>query len=470
MKICPKCQHENNNSSKFCEECGFQFVENSNACPACGGEVETFAKFCPNCGYKFTNRIKEALPQPTDIEVFEYEPKGNGFIIESLKKKSLKKIVIPNSVIEIEEFAFNNSEAKHVFIPNSVKKIGNYAFEYCYDLEDIVLPDSIKELPENVFEDCTNLKNVEIPNSVRKIGEYAFEGCSSLETIIIPDSVIEIGHSAFQKCTSLKSIEIPNSVKRLGDYAFWGCTELKNVKLSSQLRGIENCTFWECSKLEEINIPNSVIKIGMSAFSECSSLKSVSIPASTEIDEYSSFDDTTHIIRRNEWSNNDFSEETDNNSEEYEEYIDEADETTEDKIKNIVDKYIYDINKSNTGYNFAAINNPEYSKVIINAMKNISKVKPQSQLYGFVDVTLIGKGRAGLLFTDDTLYLKETGGSIILPYDAITEMYIKDNCLYFKNSKDCGFGLLNLDEVYISGISYNLTALKACLEEIIEVI
>ena len=157
-------------------------------------------------------------------------------------------------------------------------------------------------------------------------------------------------------------------------------------------------------------------------------------------------------------------------SEKYEDYIDESDDTKENKIRRIVDKYITDINKSGTGYSSAAINNPEYYQVIGNAMKNISKVKFKEQLFGFIDVTIFGKGKAGLLFTDDILYVKEAGGSIILPYSMITEMYIKNDALYFKNSKGCGYGLSNLDEVYISGISYNLSPLKDCLEEICEII
>lgn len=154
----------------------------------------------------------------------------------------------------------------------------------------------------------------------------------------------------------------------------------------------------------------------------------------------------------------------------YEEYVDEDeyadDETTEEKIKKIVDKYIGDINKSGTGYSSAAINNPKYAQVFQNVRTNIAKEKKQSELYGYIDVTLLGKGKAGLLLTNDTLYLKEAGGSIALPYYAIFQMYIKGNSLYFSNSKGYGKGLLNLDEVYISGISYNLPALKDCLEEI----
>lgn len=140
--------------------------------------------------------------------------------------------------------------------------------------------------------------------------------------------------------------------------------------------------------------------------------------------------------------------------------------TSEEKIKNIVDKYIKTINKSNTAYTSGAVQNSEYSQVFQNVRTYIAKNVRQSDIYGFIDVTVFGKGKNGLVFTNDTLYLKEPGGSITLPYYIITDMYIKSNNLYFENSKGCGTGLLNFNEVYISGISYNLPALKDCLEEI----
>ncbi len=44
---CPQCQHENNETAKFCEECGTKLIR---ACPGCGHEVSPRAKFCPECG------------------------------------------------------------------------------------------------------------------------------------------------------------------------------------------------------------------------------------------------------------------------------------------------------------------------------------------------------------------------------------------------------------------------------------
>ena len=44
---CPKCQHENREGAKFCEECGTKLQL---ACPKCGSELRPQAKFCDECG------------------------------------------------------------------------------------------------------------------------------------------------------------------------------------------------------------------------------------------------------------------------------------------------------------------------------------------------------------------------------------------------------------------------------------
>src|SRR6516165_8564946 len=45
---CPKCQHENTITAKFCEECAAPLPQ---TCDNCGSQVSLTAKFCPQCGY-----------------------------------------------------------------------------------------------------------------------------------------------------------------------------------------------------------------------------------------------------------------------------------------------------------------------------------------------------------------------------------------------------------------------------------
>jgi class 3 adenylate cyclase len=74
---CPKCQYENREGAKFCNECGNKL---ESACPACGNPNRLGAKFCDDCGHDLAIG-KEAPPKDLSFdEKFEkiqkYLPKG----------------------------------------------------------------------------------------------------------------------------------------------------------------------------------------------------------------------------------------------------------------------------------------------------------------------------------------------------------------------------------------------------------
>lgn len=72
------------------------------------------------------------------------------------------------------------------------------------DITEVIIPDSVTEIGNCAFYNCTSHKNINIPDSVTKIGNFAFKDCINLESIIIPDSVTEIGNYVFEYCESLK--------------------------------------------------------------------------------------------------------------------------------------------------------------------------------------------------------------------------------------------------------------------------
>jgi len=145
-------------------------------------------------------------------------------ITEYIGKRDV--VVIPNRVAfrrvtAIENSAFKNSKTvKKIFLPYSLVQIDSFAFNQCYYLEEVVIPDNVTTICEHAFFCCKNLKNVVIPNSVISIGISAFERCKSLDTIILPNSIKSIGDRAFAGCSKLKKIEIPNSVTHIGIEAF----------------------------------------------------------------------------------------------------------------------------------------------------------------------------------------------------------------------------------------------------------
>lgn len=193
--------------------------------------------------------------------------------------KSLRSLVIPNSVTSIGESAFSFcSSLKSIVIPDSVTSIDTLAFCFCSSLKSLVIPDAVISIGDGAFSTCESLESFVIPGGVTSIEKMAFSGCNSLKSIVIPDGVTSIGSGAFSGCESLKSIVIPDSVTCIGNRTFEYCFSLKSLVLSKSLTSIGDWAFNMAESLKSLVIPDSVTSIGDYAFSGCRSLKSIVLP------------------------------------------------------------------------------------------------------------------------------------------------------------------------------------------------
>lgn len=182
----------------------------------------------------------------------------------------LKEIILPQSLTEIGEYAFNKTALASITLPQSIDKVGNGWFSDCKYLETVNFDGKIKEIGNSAFIGCISLKNIEIPSSVVNIGDSAFSSCISLKDIEIPSSVVSIGNSAFNSCTSLKNIEIPSSVVSIGKFAFIGCSAISEVLFNEGLKTIGESAFRACKCLSSVQWPLSLEEIGAGAFASTS--------------------------------------------------------------------------------------------------------------------------------------------------------------------------------------------------------
>ena len=80
---CPKCQSENREGVKFCEECGAKFeIE----CPECKSKIPVGKKFCGECGYNLSLVSK---PAPKNLSFDEKIEKIQRYLPEGLSDKIL---------------------------------------------------------------------------------------------------------------------------------------------------------------------------------------------------------------------------------------------------------------------------------------------------------------------------------------------------------------------------------------------
>ena len=190
------------------------------------------------------------------------------------------------------------------------------------DVQSIVVPDWVTEIPAMSCAYSTNLVSITIPASVTNIGDYAFFDCVNLAEINFGNGLISIGSGAFAHCVTLKDVVLPESLRELGptiarknpDVGRWfcsnteyktnyvqtayyypangnvptaydqyismtninnsssficqglgvfqECTNLVTVTMNDGLRSIGGGTFMNCLRLESLYIPDSVVEIG----------------------------------------------------------------------------------------------------------------------------------------------------------------------------------------------------------------
>lgn len=215
----------------------------------------------------------------------------------------------------------------------TVTSVAEWGFDFCYQLEEIVLPEGIWEIAIGAFYH-SGIKCITIPASTTLIRQEAFRGCSNLQTIQvsegnpyyyvsngilmgnseryvytsiivvppllniedynIPEDVGQICDYAFMSNKNLKSIIIPSSVKSVYSFAFCECEELQEVEWQSS-SSISNGCFWRCSSLHSIVIHESVKNIEESAFGSCFYIRSITIRNGSPIGiENSSFTDEVY--------------------------------------------------------------------------------------------------------------------------------------------------------------------------------
>lgn len=249
---------------------------------------------------------------------------NNKYHVKYVYNKSLRQVVLPDTVTVIREEAFNHCLfLASIDLSSKLKEIRWDAFRGCKELWSIWLPDSL-EYMEPAFEGCHKLKKVRFLGTRHQITRTWKTRSSSKCTTYMgpvpysPDYMAELFHRTSDKeepeilfdspwftitdgvmfnrdrteliwCDRWKkgSYTVPSTVVRIGERAFADCENLTQISISHPGTVIEKRAFFCCRKLEQVVFQGSgsVKSIGDHAFQGCEKLRNIELAEAESIGE-----------------------------------------------------------------------------------------------------------------------------------------------------------------------------------------
>ena len=139
---------------------------------------------------KFENLVLNLALQKIDSDSFEFD----GDAVYTNDKKRLvycmsqeASFTIPEGVEIIGEMAFRGKKTlKNVIIANSVKEIEHDAFYDCDELDNVYVPAGVKVVKSYAFAECDKLKKITFAGTPNKVSRHTFDDCDQLHDIIVP--------------------------------------------------------------------------------------------------------------------------------------------------------------------------------------------------------------------------------------------------------------------------------------------
>lgn len=147
--------------------------------------------------------------------------------------------------------------------------------------DTLVLPDTIKEIPEGAFMSNKTVKKVVFGKNITSIGNGAF-AYSNIENVQMNDNVTVLDEYAFYYCTKLANVDLSKSLTKIDGYETFKYTAaLKHI----DLKNVTELTGWytfQQSGLEDVDLSNVSNMSGIQVFGSCHNLKTVYIGKNTD--------------------------------------------------------------------------------------------------------------------------------------------------------------------------------------------
>ncbi len=242
------------------------------------------------------------------------------------ENKEIRSVVIPESIVKIEEKAFEGCEnLKDVYYSGtdkswdkiSIEEKGNESFiraevhfgkadgsileneffRYRIDSGNeitvikcktkyaentkIVFPAWIDDMKvvgigDGVFENCRNVTEIKLEEGIKYIGAKAFYGCEELKKVKLPGSLERIGSRAFMNTDIYQTCPDGNIYIDGWYCGYKGDTSREiDIRIQRNTRGIADFAFYQNEDVVNVFFPKGIRYIGSGAFSECPRLSGI---------------------------------------------------------------------------------------------------------------------------------------------------------------------------------------------------
>ena len=215
-----------------------------------------------------TSKFVKMPFKPTPAENFEFNPE-TGLISAYIGTDV--DVVVPREIDGVTVVGFANYNAFHscqdytdssvetnrtewvhlrtLVLPETIKELPDMMLAYCQQLETFVCYAPLESTGGNQFMLCRSLNNVIFVNGVREIGNYAFDSAGPLGNLYFGEHLVKIGQQAFNFAGLTSFVADAESV----EYgAFTECQNLTSLHFTSKTKSFgENCII-NCPNLTEI--------------------------------------------------------------------------------------------------------------------------------------------------------------------------------------------------------------------------
>lgn len=223
----------------------------------------------------------------------------------------ISKVFIEYNNIELYSFKYDDSDPttgatisavkesatlpKKLRLPTKYKKhpivgIEDSVFLERKEIQEIILPETVKSIGVECFLGCENLAKINVPKDLENVGTNAFARTAwynafpSGDIVTFGDFLYSFkgqmaAHSAvLSDRNSPKASEYSGNKVYLSEFSHYSQGVFKDQKnleyaeLPSSMSGVPASFFEGCSALEDIELPNSLISIGSASFQDCENL------------------------------------------------------------------------------------------------------------------------------------------------------------------------------------------------------